>query len=79
MLTVKMQDVELTPQLYKTLVQVRSRELSAPVMENLYNNINVYFHIVSIETDNDILGFESLSKVDMKRYFKYDVTLWLIV
>ena len=69
-----MQDVELTPKLYKTPVQVRSRELSTPVMENLYNNINAYFHIVSIETDNDILGFEALSKVDMKKYFKYDVT-----
>ena len=39
MLTVKMQDIELTPQLYKTPIQLRSRELSAPVMENLYNNI----------------------------------------
>ena len=73
-LTVKMQDIELTPQLYKNPVQVPSRELSAPVMENLYNNINAYFHIVSIETDNDILGFEALSKIDVKRYFKYDVT-----
>ena len=74
MLTVKMQDIELTPQLYKTPIQLRSRELSAPVMENLYNNINAYFHIVSIETDNDILGFEALSQVQEERYFKYDVT-----
>ena len=43
-------------------------------MENLYNNINAYFHIVSVETENDILGFEALSKVDIKKYFKYDVT-----
>ena len=74
LLTVKMQDIELTPQLYKTPIQLRSRELSAPVMENLYNNINAYFHIVSIETDNDVLGFEALSKVKEERYFKYDVT-----
>ena len=73
-LTVKMQDIELTPQIYKNPIQVRSRELSAPVMENLYNNINAYFHIISIETDNDILGFEVYSDVDVKRYFKYDVT-----
>ena len=74
LLTVKMQDVELTPQIYKTPVQVRSRELSAPVMENLYNNINAYFHIVTIQTDNDIMGFEALSKVNVQKYFKYDVT-----
>ena len=69
-----MQDIELTPQLYKTPTQVRSKELLTPVMASLYNNINAYFHIVSIETDNDVLGFEALSKVDIKRFFKYDVT-----
>ena len=74
MVTVKMQDIELTPQLYKTPTQIRSRELSAPVMANLYQNINAYFHIISIETDNDISGFEALSQVDIKKYFKYDVT-----
>ena len=74
LLTVKMQDIELTPQLYKTPVSVRSRILSAPVMENLYNNIQAYFHIINMETDNDILGFEALSQKDKKKFFKYDVT-----
>ena len=74
MLTVKMQDIELTPQIYSNPIQERTRELSAPVMADLYNNINAYFHIVSIETDNDVLGFEALSDVDVKRFFKYDVT-----
>ena len=74
MVTFKMQDIELTPQLYKTPTQVRSRELSAPVMANLYQSINAYFHIINIETDNDVLGFEVLSQVDAKKYFKYDVT-----
>ena len=73
-LTVKMQDIELTPHLYKTPTQIRARELSAPVMATLYNNINAYFHIVNIQTDNDVLGFEALSKVDVKKFFKYDVT-----
>ena len=74
MLTVKMQDVELTPHIYKTPVQPRSRELSTPVMENLYNNINAYFHIINIKTNEDILGFEALTRFDIKKYFKYDVT-----
>ena len=74
LLTVKMQDIELTPQLYKTPTSVRSRILSAPVMENLYNNIQAYFHIISVETDNDIFGFEAFSETDKKKFFKYDVT-----
>ena len=77
MLTVKMQDIELTPQIYKNPVQARSRELTAQVTENLYNDINAYFHIISIKTDKDILGFEALSRVDIKKYFKYDVTFIL--
>ena len=74
LLTVKMQDIELSPQLYKTPVSQRTRILSAPVSTSLYNNIQAYFHIISMETDNDVLGFEALSKTDKKKFFKYDVT-----
>ena len=74
LLMVKMEDIELTPQLFKTPVQVRSRELSAPVMDSLYNNIQAYFHIIDIQTDNDVLGFEAFSKKKEEKHFKYDVT-----
>ena len=74
LLMVKMEDIELTPQKYKTPVQVRTRELSAPVMDSLYNNIQAYFHIISIQTDNDILGFEAFSNSVEEKHFKYDVT-----
>jgi hypothetical protein len=71
---VKMEDIELTPQIYKTPVQVRTRELSAPVMDSLYNNIQAYFHIIDIQTDNDVLGFEAFSNKKKEKHFKYDVT-----
>lgn len=74
LLMVKMEDIELTPQLYKTPVSVRTRELSAPVMDSLYNNIQAYFHIIDIQTDNDILGFEAFSNKKKEKHFKYDVT-----
>jgi len=73
-LMVKMEDIELTPQLYKTPTQVRARELSAPVMDSLYNNIQAYFHIIDIQTDNDVLGFEAFSNKKKEKHFKYDVT-----
>ena len=72
--TVKIQDLELTPENYNTPTTPRVRELTAPVMSSLYQNINAYFHIISIESDTDILGFEALSKYDVKKAFKYDVT-----
>ena len=43
-------------------------------MSSLYQNINAYFHIISVESDTDIIGFEALSKYDVKNAFKYDVT-----
>ena len=73
-LTVKIQDLELTPEDYDEPIIPRARELSAPVMSTLYQNINAYFHIISIESDTDVLGFEALSKYDTKNAFKYDVT-----
>ena len=73
-LAVKMEDIELTPQKYDSPIQVRSRELTAPVMDSLYNNIQAYFHIIDIETDNDIIGFEALSNKKSEKHFKYDVT-----
>ena len=73
-LTVKIQDVELTPENYHQPTFPRVRELTAPVMQALYQNINAYFHIISIESDTDVLGFEALSKYDTKKAFKYDVT-----
>jgi hypothetical protein len=75
-LMVKMEDIELTPQNYKNPIQVRTRELTAPVMDSLYNNIQAYFHIIDIKTDNDIigLGFDGLSNKIQEKHFKYDVT-----
>ena len=72
--TVKIQDLELTPENYDNPIIPRARELTAPVMSSLYQNINAYFHIISIESDTDVLGFEALSKYDIKKAFKYDVT-----
>jgi len=72
--TVKIQDLELTPENYKNPIIPRARELTAPVMSTLYQNINAYFHIISIESDTDIVGFEALSKYDIQNAFKYDVT-----
>ena len=74
MVTVKIQDVELTPENYNYPTQVKARELSSAVMTDLYQNINAYFHIIDIETDNDILGFEALSRINSQKFFKYDVT-----
>ena len=68
----KMQDIELTPQIYSTPIKLRGKEVNSPASKNLFQNINAYFQIVDIETDNDVVGFEGLSIVKKEKYLKYD-------
>ena len=68
----KMQDIELTPQIYGEPIQLRAKEVSSPVSKNLFQNINAYFQVVEIETDNDIVGFEALENIKKNKYLKYN-------
>ena len=77
LVTVKIQDVELTPENYNSPIELRGKELSSPVYLNLYQNIQAYFHIVHIETDTDYIGLEFLKNIETKTYFKYDDTFIL--
>ena len=73
--TFKMEDVDLTPQLYKTPVALRGKEVSANVGQSLFQDIRSFFQIVNIETDEDILGFEALSEIKKEKYIKYDESI----
>ena len=77
MVTVKIQDIELTPEQYDSPTQVRGKELSSPSYKNLYQNINAYFHIVQVETDEDVVGFEIFKNIKTTKHFKYDDTFIL--
>ena len=68
----KMQDVELTPQIYETPIQLRGKEVNSPASKNLFQNINAYFQIIEMETDDDIVGFEWFSNLKKEKYLKYD-------
>ena len=73
----KMQDIELTPQVFDEPTILRSKELSSPAWKSLYQNINSYFRIVSIETDNNVLGFEASTDIKIKKFLKYDQAMVL--
>ena len=77
LVTVKIQDIELTPENYNSPTEVRGKELSSPAYLNLYQNIQAYFHIVHVETDIDFIGFELLKNIQTKTFFKYDGTFIL--
>ena len=72
-----MQDIELIPLIYDTPIQLRAKEVNSPASKNLFQNINAYFQIVELETDNDVVGFEALVNVKKEHYLKYDVPIVL--
>ena len=70
--TFKMEDVDLTPQIYNSPVTLRGKEVSANVGSSLFQDVHSFFQIINIETDEDILGFEGLSQIKKEKYIKYD-------
>ena len=72
-----MQDIELTPYIYKSPVQIREKDITGPIYKNLYQKIYAYMQIVITETDNDVIGFEGLSNIKTEKNIKYDES-WII-
>ena len=79
LVTVKIQDIELTPENYNSPTEVRGKELSSPAYLNLYQNIQAYFHIVHVETDIDFIGFELLKNIQTKTFFNMIQHLFYLV
>ena len=72
----KMQDIDLTPQDYKSPVQEREKDISGPVYSTLKQQIYAYLQVTNIETDEDIIGF-GLSNIKKEKFLKYDES-WII-
>lgn len=75
--TFKMEDVDLTPQNYDSPVQLRGKEVSTNIGSNLFKDVHSFFQVVNIETDEDILGFEGVSRIKKEKYIKYDQSVIL--
>ena len=75
--TFKMEDVDLTPQLYHSPVALRGKEVSANVGAALFQDVHSFFQVINIETDEDILGFEVFSQIKKEKYIKYDQSVIL--
>ena len=68
----KLQDIELMPQDYENPVRYLEREISGTSIQGFFPQISVEMKIVTIETDNNIIGFESLTNLKIEKYLKYD-------
>ena len=68
----KLQDIELTPHLYKTPVEFQRRDVQGVAFKDLFQNIYTHLQIIVIETDEDILGFNYFANIRKEKYLKYD-------
>ena len=76
-LNAKLEDIEIDPRNYKNPIYYLERDVPGPTYKDLYLRIYVYFQIVIIETDDNIIGFEAFSNPKVEKYLKYDTT-WII-
>ncbi len=71
----EMEDVELTPRDYDNPVIGRNQDIYFTVGKKLFQEIHVFYQIVYIETDLDIIGFEDISNIKKQEYLKYYSTV----
>ena len=76
-LTFKMEDIDLTPQLYNSPVARRAKEVTANVWANLFQDVHSFFQVTNIETDKDIYGINFSQNVKKEKYVKYDQSVIL--
>ena len=69
-----MQDSYLTPQFYKSPVQLKKRSIITPIFSNLFEETYLKFQETIIETDSDIYGF-GLSNIKKEKLLKYENAL----
>ena len=66
------QDIELTPNNYKTPIRPRGVDIYTTVGKKLFNEIHAYFQVVDIETDMNWIGFDEFENFKSEVYLKYD-------
>ena len=69
-----MQDSYLTPQFYKSPLQLKKRSIITPIYSNLFEETYLKFQEIIIETDEDIYGI-GLSNIKKEKLLKYENAL----
>jgi hypothetical protein len=68
----QLQDIEITPLNFSHPVIGRDLDVYATVGKKLFQELHVFYQIVDIETDLDLLGFSDFQNVRTEKYLKYN-------
>jgi len=66
----KLQDIELTPQIYQSPIRYERKDVQGVAFKNLLQNIYTHLQLVNIETNEDIIGIRD--KIVTQKYLRYD-------
>ena len=69
--SMEFEDIELTPLNYSYPVRPRNQNIYFKVGKKLFQEVHIYYQIVDVETDEDIIGIEGEPKYRKNRYLKY--------
>ena len=67
-----MQDVEITPEDYKSPTKPRLKDVTLSVSSKLFMEVYSYLRVINVETDEDIFGFGTSNNIRRGKYLKYD-------
>ena len=70
--TFQMQDIELTPQNYESPFLPTDRNIYNTISKKLFQEAHIYFQIVNVETDTDIIGFDDFQSYKTENFLKYE-------
>ena len=67
-----MQDVEITPEDYKSPTKPRLKDVTLSVSSKLFMEVYSYLQVINVETDEDIFGFGTSNNIRKGKYLKYE-------
>ena len=68
------EDIELNPHNYSSPISSRNQDIYFTIGKNLFKEVHIFYQIVNIETDLEVLGIDELEKLKNEYFLKYHST-----
>ena len=68
----ELEDIQLRPIDYEKPVKGRNNDIYYTVGKKLFQEVHIFYQLVDIETDLDIIGFDEFPNFKKELYIKYD-------
>ena len=68
----ELQDIQLTPLVYNKPTRGRNNDIYYTVGKKLFQEVHIFYQLVDIQTDLDLIGFDEFPNFKHESYIKYD-------